>query len=245
MSDKRVAEKLTMPQMTPARDEVASRQGGAKTKNSRNTGQANHGSSSGAGGGFIAVLAFLVALVAVGGCYFLWTQNQTLLADLQQADTRLQRLEAQLASTGDELTQSDAAVRVQLKEVNSEVAKLWDARKVSNKQLKTHETNIRNLTARSDKLLKTSKANAQQITAQAAALDDIDQALDGLDAESIIKQFERLTIGQSSQKKQIDALTIKTQENQEWLESINEFRRQVNQRLNAIQNPAASTPSLQ
>jgi hypothetical protein len=33
--------------------------------------------------------------------------------------------------------------------------------------------------------------------------------------------------------------------NEEWLEAINAFRRQVNDRLNALQNPTNSTPVLQ
>ena len=223
--------------MTPAQDELASRRSGG---NSRSRQPANS-----TGGSLLGLIAIVFAIAATGAAYFLWQQNIMLLAAVDDADKRISQLEAQLTSTGDELTQSDAAVRVQLKELNSEVAKLWDARKVSNKSIGQHETNIRNLTTRSEKLIAVSGSNEQQLTVIASELDEAVEAIEQVDPEAINNKLNSLSASQKTISGEFKSLESEVKDNTLWLQSIDEFRRQVNQRLNAIQNPEAQAPALQ
>lgn len=226
---------LQIPAIKPAKDELASRRGGSQRP--RQGGEPNNSS----GGNLLALMALIIAIAATGAAYFLWQQNTQLLETVSQADERIARLESQLASTGDELTQSDAAVRVQLKELGTEVAKLWDARKVSNKKIKAHDTSIKNLTTRTGKLGDGLKNDAQQLTVLSAEIDELIEELEKIEPDKISSRFNELTALKDSH----NALASDVKDNSQWLLSIDEFRRQVNQRLNAIQNPAAQPPQLQ
>ena len=105
-----------IPTMKPARDEVVQR---------RQTPSRPPPSGSGGGKGFSFFLLLLV-LASWAGLYLLWEQANTARSQLQDSEKRIASLESQLANTGDEMSQSDAAVRIRLKELDTEVRKLWD-----------------------------------------------------------------------------------------------------------------------
>lgn len=226
-----------IPAIKPERDELASRRGGG-TQRPRKT-EGNQSSSS--GGSLLAIIALVVAIAATGAAYFLWQQNTLLISAVDQADKRIATLEAQLTSTGDELTQSDAAVRVQLKELNLEVAKLWDARKVSNKKLSDHDTSIKNLTTRTGKTSDAQKNDAQQLTVLSAEIDELIEELERIEPDKLSARLANL----DALKGSVSSLEKDVKDTTQWLKSIDEFRRQVNQRLNAIQNPVEQAPQLQ
>ena len=226
---------LHIPAIKPAKDELASRRGGSQR--SRQGSESNGSSSS----NLVSLMALIVAIAATGAAYFLWQQNTQLIESVSLADQRILKLEQQLTSTGDELTQSDAAVRVKLKELNSEVAKLWDARKVNNKKLKEHDTSIKNLTTRTGKLNEALKNDTQQLTVLSAEIDELIEELEKIEPDNLNARLNELSILKASH----ETLASDVKDNSQWLLSIDEFRRQVNQRLNAIQNPATQPPQLQ
>lgn len=230
-----------IPQMTPARDEVMHRRT-AKTASGR---AVIPDKPSAGGNSLLTIMSLVIAVAALGASYFLWEQSQKASRTAQNAEQRLISLESQLTSTGDELSQSDAAVRIQLKELDSEVRKLWDARKKSNKQLSGHDTNIKNLTTRTGDVKKRQETTGAQLTALAAELDEVVEMLEAANFDNL-----QNTVKNSSQKLQqisaaVDDLSGRVTANEEWVDSINGFRRQVNERLNAIQNPAQQQPILQ
>ncbi|MBT8148408.1 MAG: hypothetical protein KJO24_00650 [Gammaproteobacteria bacterium] len=230
-----------IPRMTPAQDEVAGRRSQTGKRAAARPAASKRGpGGNGASGGLMATLALLMAIAAIGAAYFLWEQSRQTNQTAKNVEQRLLALESQLASTGDELSQSDAAVRIQLKDVDSEVRKLWDARKKTLQQVSQHDKNIKNLTTRTGTMQKSQTANAQQLTALAAELDEVVVMLESANFTTMQK-----TVTANQQKlqqlaKSLDVLNSRVAANEEWLESVNAFRRQVNDRLNEIQNPASS-----
>ena len=230
-----------IPTMTPARDELGDRRRSPQPRPS----------GGGGGGGFGSIVALVIALAASGAAYYLWDQQQAVIARAEQAEQRLASLESQLASTGDELSQSDAAVRVKLKELDTEVRKLWDnVWKRSKETLAEHDKQLAAL-ASSSKSMAGKQAAAEtrlqdlrnESTRVAAMLDDMGQTLGeiervGRDALTLADQVNELRV----QQKNIDRQLA---DHEEWLHSINTFRQQVNQQLNSQNQPATSNPTLQ
>lgn len=228
-----------IPQMKPARDEVVNRRpgSGASTR-ARKPEQDSRG-----GGGVWTVLSLLVAIAALGASYFLWEQSRQTQIVAEQAEKRIAELESQLTNTGDELTQSDAAVRVKLNELDSEVRKLWDSRKKAMALSDEHDKTIRNLVTRTDETRKRVDSAVTRLTVVSAELDEVVDMLDKADFENqaaVLKQSgEKLR----SVERDISELKKRVVENEEWIESINAFRRQVNERLNPA-SATSTTPQL-
>ena len=135
----------------------------------------------------LAVVALVVALVMGGAAAFLFMQLQTLQQQFNQAQgiiadqgKNLQKLNDQLSATGENANLSVDALKILVKENNSEIRKLWD---VSNKRNKSSI----NANAKSIKSLKSSVAAVKkaqttaekaQSSALVAAKKDIAQSVD-------------------------------------------------------------------
>ena len=131
----------SLPTMKPAHDEVIQHR------------RSTRGSSPVQSKPGLTWFALVVGIAASVSSYYLFNQNQLAEARLSATELRLSTLESRLTSAGDELSQSDEAVRVQLKELDREVRKLWDnVWKKSKKTLEEHSLNIKNLTTRTTKL---------------------------------------------------------------------------------------------
>jgi len=180
------------------------------------------------------------------------SQNiKKLLDRFQILETRIEVLEEQLVNAGDEMNQTDQAVRLRLKELDSEVRKLWDnVWKKSKAQLAMQDKNIKNLTTRTSSLIENqSELNSQQLELKSevlrynSALDEIVEivetlALDNKQLTSIDKQLPNL-------KDLIAEHDQRIKSNEEWIESINLFRKQVNIKLNKLTQPEYIAPQLQ
>ena len=234
-----------MPRMAPAQDEVAGRRSQTGQSQAAKRSRSHSDRASSENGGLLSMISLLIAITAVGAAYFLWEQSRLTNASAKSLEQRLIVLESQLASTGDELSQSDAAVRVQLKTVDTEVRKLWDARKKSIKLLNEHDVSIRNLTTRTSGLKKQYSSAMVQVTALAAELDEVVETLETAQISSLQKSVGNTSQTVQQLSKSIDSLSGRVRGNEEWLEAINAFRRQVNDRLNELQNPANAAPVLE
>lgn len=223
-----------IPKMVPARDEVTGRRSGQSAGRSAKTSNhsASHKNKSG-GVGLLALMSIVFAVAALGACYFLWEQSVRAQQTANDAEARIAGLEAQLLSTGDELSQSDAAVRVKLKDLDSEVRKLWDSRKKAIKQETSHSTSIKNLITRTTATRKQVDSLSSQMTAVAAELDEVVELLANTDLESQSANIKSATSKLQQLNNRIDGIANRVTVNEEWVESINAFRQQVNQRLNA------------
>ena len=203
-----------------------------------------HGGKSSGGGSLLGVVALLVGITALGAAYFLYEQSRETHARAGTVDQRVQALEAQLLSTGDELSESDAAVRVRMKELDTEVRKLWDDRKKNIAEYKQRDSKLAAQEKSLAALTSQQRNGAAQLTAVSAQVDELVEMLERSDLANMQKNLGDANRALAQLKNQLATLEQRVLANEEWVESVNVFRRQVNERLNQIQNPATPAPVL-
>lgn len=190
----------------------------------------------------VAVLAFILALVALGGAGFLYTElmnTQKLLNDtsslLSQADTRIASLEGKLEVSGDESVQSMTALQAKIKVNASEVAKLWVVAYERNRKT------IANNKAALSKLTEAYKGENTKLNNTLAGLSgDVSVLSELMDAQQGV--IGRVDQARNSQLQAITDLTQrlnamdkqfgkKVLSNEEAIKAIDAFRVQVNRDL--------------
>ena len=134
-----------VPDMVPSVDDIESRN---RQRHSRRQGAARssqptkrQSNDGGGGGGALALVALLVALSAAGGAGYLWVELQAAhqrlndsTAVLEQQGEMIHKLNQQLSVTDESATVSLQALKVMLKEHDSEIRKLWAIANKRNKQ---------------------------------------------------------------------------------------------------------------
>ena len=202
-----------------------------------------------AGIGLATRLVLTVALAAAGvACGWAW-QLQTMLdaaqTQLKTTQARVADMEALLSDTDETVNKSAAAMGAQLRLLDTEVRKLWDARKISNASLLRLEkgavTQEKQITGLNNKS-----------TAQQARLDTMEQSLSALtkvagdlerlaaNAQRAQTDVERLADGVNKANLERAALRTQVESNAEWIESINAFRRQVNANITELEAEIAA-----
>ncbi|MEM1113468.1 MAG: hypothetical protein AAGI11_16255 [Pseudomonadota bacterium] len=241
-----------LPSIVPKRDTVFQQQ--PSTSRSRKSGGSKGGGArppAGAGGaGIWARLFITVALVvAAVACAWAWQLQEELKQTgflLERYEGRIADLEDLLSDTDETMNQSSAAQAAQLRMLDSEVRKLWDARKKSNATLASLE--------------KTSKARTGQLSTMSAADKDTAARLKTLDADmaklrSLSGDLDRLMASARSSQNEVERvadtlnslglnynkLDKRVQSNEEWVGSINAFRRQVNERISRLESSTRAT----
>jgi uncharacterized coiled-coil protein SlyX len=154
--------------------------------------------------GVAARLTLTVALAAAGvACGWAW-QLQMMLdeAQSQQKATqgRVADLEALLSDTDETVNKSAAAMGAQLRLLDTEVRKLWDARKVSNGKLTRLEKNVVTQEKQITGLNNKTDANAESLTAMQAELESLTKVAGDLErlaasAQRAQTDVERLADG--------------------------------------------------
>jgi len=197
------------------------------------------------GGGVSRILAIVILVMLAGAIYFLWVEYQNMQRTVAQADSRITALEAQLASTGDEMTQSDAAVRVQLSGLDKEVRRLEQNRRNDKAILQKHDKSVKNLTTRSAQNKKTAETLQQQMTAQAAELDELLELVDNVNFAQEAKKLQQAMAQLQATNDEVGVLGKRVSETEEWLSAVDAFRQQVNARLSVLEGTGRSNPTLQ
>ena len=192
-----------------------------------------------------------VLVIAVGGA------AGYLYAELLKSNDRITTLEARLSEAGESMDQSSATIGLRLKELTdktnelwtqmdklwasawrrnqSEIATLRDDIKGINKQSSGFKSGIEALQKSVQGIPELERRVAELGTLQAqidkavAAASGTTNKLNALDAK-----VSRAQGSQSDFEKRIKA-------NEQWIESINAYRKQVNRRLDEIQNLVAPT----
>jgi chromosome segregation ATPase len=206
--------------------------------------------------GVAARLTITLALAAAGvACGWAW-QLQMMLdeAQAQQQATqgRVADLEALLSDTDETVNKSAAAMGGQLRLLDTEVRKLWDARKTSNAKItkleKTVVTQEKQITGLNTK----TTTQAGQLTAMQSELAALTQVAGDLERLAVSAQraqtdVERLADGLNKSNLERSALRKQVESNAEWIESINAFRRQVNANITELEASVAAmqTPGMQ
>ena len=200
------------------------------------------------------VLTIALALAAIA-CAWAW-QLQT-LADTSRAQQlalqgRVADLEALLSDTDETVNKSAAAMSAQIRLIDTEVRKLWDARKASNGKLAKVEktvvaqdktiTNLTSKTTEHSSALETMLADLSALTKVAGDLERL-----AASAQRAQTDVERLADGLNKSNLERAALRKQVESNGEWIESINAFRRQVNANMVELEADVAAlrAPAMQ
>ena len=236
------------PLIAPARDEIDSRQKrGGRSK----VAEVPKASRSGSHGGSKTILVILMSLViaslvAAGLLYKRLQETSTMLSD---AELRILTLEKRLSVTDESMSESSVAMKVKMSEMDTEIRKLWDnVWKRSKETFAEHEKLISGQKGQITKL-------QSSLTAVDKQIDDNAKIVTGLETQ--LKAAQQMQANLNTAQKQLAAqqsqmqslqdklnrmnttftqLDKRVSANEEWLESVNGFRRQVNRDLNSIKS---------
>jgi chromosome segregation ATPase len=231
------------PKMAPEHDEIASFQrtkakGGLAASLGEVPVTYGSGSGSGSKGLFLAVL--VVVLLLAGWSGYLQMKLQATHQTINNYEARVADLEQRLMVTDESLSESGVATKVKIREMDSEIRKLWDnVWKKSKQTFAEHEALL-------GKLSESIKSNQQLLTTASQQLSKNDSVITGLKEQLVVVQQlnKQITANQQALVKQqrslettadkanrvtanITKLERRVKSTEEWVESVNGFRRQV------------------
>ncbi|TNF34096.1 MAG: hypothetical protein EP312_07355 [Gammaproteobacteria bacterium] len=216
------------------------------------------GSHDGFATKFLLVIALLLAFGAGVWAFLLQQSMGQAQQDLMQAQARIADLERRLSSSDDSWNQSSAAMAVKIKELVEKTDTLWqEMDKLWASAWRRNQKDIGDQAA----LLKKQDA---LLKSQAKTLEGLRKELSG-GISNTGKRIEQLEQSTAARQKVLDdavarfnklageqaALNKRMTTNEEWIESINTHRKQINQSLDSLRksidnlNRPASGQSLQ
>lgn len=198
-----------------------------------------------AGAGLLARLFITLALAAAGvACAWAWMLQERLEQSghlMERYEERIGDLEDRLSDTDEGLNQNSATMAVKIKELYSEVDKLWASAWRKNKaQIETLQKQSASTTKKavsSEKTLASNQAQLKSMAADVAKLKSVAGDLDRLmvSAKSNQAEVERVADTLNRMNLDIAKLSKRVQGNDEWTGSVDAFRRQVNSTLTRLQ----------
>lgn len=217
---------------------------GKPDKPRRSPGPPKGGSHGGSGlwSRLFIALALVVAGVACAWAFQL--QQHLELADTQmdRYASRIADLEDRLSDTDEGLSQNTAAMAVKIKELYSEVDKLWASAWRRNKAAieelqKTGAGEARKVAA-VEKSLASTKTTLTAATNDIAKLKNVAADLERLMANARSNQAQVEKVADNLNRINVDLakLSKRVQDNEDWVNSINAFRGQVNRTLSELQS---------
>ena len=186
------------------------------------------------------VLVAFFGLAGAGG--FGWMQYQDLSAKHSALQQRFESLESRLSSTDESVTQSGAAMQVniskqgdQLKKHWSEIRKLWGVTNDINKgKIEKNQKDISFLASKRNALEQSVAKDSKKIGALSANYLGLSADVDVAN-ESMRNQSDGLNRIKSS----LALLDRDIKNNAEGIESMEAFRRQINQKVYALEQRSA------
>ena len=190
-------------------------------------------------------MQWLVILLLLGGAYYLYQQLDLARAQLTLDEQRIQRLEKQLNITDESVSESSDQFQKQMEFLDTEVRKLWDnVWKRSKEQLAEHDTKIGKL----EKSLESINKRFEGLNAKVAAVEKANAA-DKKELASLKVQSQKTRDMAETNWSEIAALKeggnvaekvakleSRVKANEEWLESVNSFRKQVNRDITNLRS---------
>lgn len=238
----------------PLDDDSPGRSRGTKPASSNSAASKAGSKPAPSGGSGLAMVALVLACLGVlGGCYAGW-QLLEVNKQLADANSRLLGLEQQLTLTGDESTQSLAALQANLKQAGkkidtneSEIRKLWDTRNVNKRAIadntdalaastKAQAAELKSLQDKLAALDKSLTSVNQKLTPLSNSVGDHAQELAGLKKQltSLDKAAKQLST--------LESLNSRVRSNEEAIEAIDAYRLNINRQLVELQQKLAPTP---
>lgn len=255
-----------IPSIVPSREGGVPERGGSKTRavrgESGRQATPQKPATKASGTGALAWLFIVVSLIAaVAACAWAWQlQARLVQADEQIVDyaARIGDLEARLSDTDQGMNKNAEVQAMKIKELDGEVRKLWDN---VWKETKERLAKLEGASASQDKSIKgvqSSLTGAQSqvketsgelasLKGDIAALKSISGDLSRLmtSAKANQAEVERVADNLNQLNLTLAKLEKRVAGNEEWVESINVFRQQVNTSLSQLQTAirASSTPN--
>jgi len=190
-------------------------------------------------GQFFLTFSFIAVCALSAYAWFSYQLIGELTADQSRTGKQVQSLENLLTDTDETVTKSAAAMGAQLNLLDSEVRKLWDARKVANRKV----SNLERTDKATDVTLQTLEDNGfrqkktlDALTADLTALRTLSADIERLagSARQIQSDVERLADDVNRANLERASLGNRVSANEEWVASINGFRKQVNTNVNQL-----------
>ena len=229
-----------IPSFAATRDEgVASAPRGAvPTRGSRPSG-------AGGGLGLLGRLTLTVALVAAAvGCAWAWQLQVALDAsqsDARMLATRVADLEALLSDTDESVEKSAAALGAQLNVVDKETRRLEQRRREMDVRLDKVEKNTGSALTRVGKLEPLVSEQGKTVATLKSVAGDLDRlAKTAKDSQA---NMERLADNVNKANLERAALNKRVASNEEWIEAINAFRKQVNANISRLETEIRAAQS--
>ncbi|HAZ79773.1 MAG TPA: hypothetical protein DCX08_07550 [Porticoccaceae bacterium] len=228
---------------------IGGSRGDSTASKTRSNSSAN---TTGSGGNNVVVIFVLVGLVTAVG--FGWLQYQDLLKRHDSLQTRFDLLESRLSSTDESVTQSGAAMQLnisknkdELKKHWSEIRKLWGVTNDINKtKIASNKKDIAFLVKQRASLDKSVKALAAKIDKNTSLASDV-----GVNYLALTEELETLKQGvrsYSDQLNRLKAALAKTDNvltgNVEAIRAMDSFRRKTTQQIYDLEQRAAPATSV-
>ena len=194
----------------------------------------------------VLTISFVVATIALAWVWQLQQELNDARDSLERYAVRTGDLEDLLSDTDETVNQSATAMRVQLKRLDTENRKLWDARKVSNNKISKLEktssaqstklANIKKTVTNNEEQLPVLQEKVSKFTILTKDLTNLTASAkrNQVEVERVADGINRIDLEQAKLEKRVS-------ENEGWIESINVSRRQVNGKLTQLENAIRST----
>lgn len=239
------------PSIVPDRDELDSyqrhKQAKVAKKESAEQDDDYDDAAEGRSSNVLTYVIGLVALIGVGAAGYLFVQ-------LQNAEQRVAALEQRLSSTDESIGQSSGALQVKINEVSDALTQVRD------ETLKKYKAQIDQQASQIAALDKSGKSAQAAIASSDKALAEQVKSIDALRGEinktptlveplkQKLDQHQAALDGLSTKVKGVSDAQIKLDarlsNNEEWVESINTFRKQMNREVvNIKQQIAGGKPA--
>ena len=224
-----------IPSIKPDQDEVASYRSSARSAAPR---QSNFN------GLLVFVIVLMAIIMGIGGYTLFEVQNKLDRSNqlLAQGQENIAELDSRLAVTGTDVSKTLQDLKAQLSTNFSEIDKLWA---VSYRQNKPDiQKNVRSIASLKDNLgqrVTSMSGSLQQMTTQyQAILDELSGLREGLlqDNEELITEIALLrgqvqdqAVAQEASRRNLNSLTKQLNDINEAIDSIDQHRRQLAQKL--------------
>ena len=224
-----------IPSIKPDQDEVASYRSSARSAAPR---QSNFN------GLLVFVIVLMAIIMGIGGYTLFEVQNKLVRSNqlLAQGQENIAELDSRLAATGTDVSKTLQDLKAQLSTNFSEIDKLWA---VSYRQNKPDiQKNVRSIASLKDNLgqrVTSMSGSLQQMTTQyQAILDELSGLREGLlqDNEELITEIALLrgqvqdqAVAQEASRRNLNSLTKQLNDITEAIDSIDQHRRQLAQKL--------------
>lgn len=237
-----IMEKKRIKPIVAERDDMIGRSPSAPTKSDGNDSNGASRQASGMSG--LWKFLVLVAFFGLGGAAGLgWMQYQDLSAKHSSLLQRFELLESRLSSTDESVTQSGAAMQVniskqgdELKKHWSEIRKLWGVANDINKgKIEKNQKDISFLASKRTTLEESVKKDSKKLATLSANYLGVAADIEAV-AESMRNQSDGLNRINSS----VALINQRIKNNAEGIESMEAFRRQINQKIYALEQRSAT-----